>query len=118
MYKNCRYCQFKNPPDIGECLACGRKLPTTIGEVKEAFKDLGDLASGEWGKVGERKAKGFAKEQVSSLKYRFHPLWILKVKLHRLKQSLVTTFRIFAIIAGLVIFGLLFDFFTKLVKGR
>jgi hypothetical protein len=90
----------------------------TVGEVKEAWKNLGDLTQGKVGEVGVRVAKEEVGEMVSSVKYRFHPVWILKVKLFRLKQRLVELVWIFGIIFGFVVLGLLYDFLTGIFKGR
>jgi len=89
-------------------------------EVKEARKNLGDLAEGKVAEVGARVAKGEVGEMVSSVKYRFSPIWILRLKLFRLKKRLVDflwVFGIIGIIGGLVILGILINFLPRLFKG-
>lgn len=117
MFKKCKYCGFKNPVDVGDCLFCHRDLPMTVGEFKEGIERLEDLAEGKVGKVGQEGAKDYVGEVVSSVKYRFHPVWWLKVKLHRLKMTLINIFWFFAIIGGIVIIGLVYNFLRKLL-GR
>jgi len=86
-------------------------------EVKEARKNLGDLAEGKVAEVGARVAKGEVGEMVSSVKYRFSPIWILRLKLFRLKKRLVDFLWVFGIIGGLVILGILINFLPRLFKG-
>lgn len=114
MPKRCHSCGFRNPPDVGECLVCHRDLLATTVEVRQAFKNLSDLAQGKIGEAGTRAAKDFAQEEVSAIKYRFHPLWILKVKLHRLKQALISIFWFFAVIGGIVIIGFIYNFISRI----
>lgn len=113
MFKKCKYCGFKNPPDISDCLFCHRDLLMTVGEFKEGIETLKKAAKGDWSEVAKEGVDDFVGDQVSSLKYRFHPVWILKVKLHHLKQSLISFFWIMAIIVGLVILGAIFNFFKR-----
>lgn len=113
MFKKCRYCGFKNPVDVDRCLACKKELPETLAETRENLQDMVDAASGKADKVIRKRGRQLVTDQVSAVKYRFHPGWFLKVKLHRLKRALVNIFWIFAIIGGVVVFGLLFNFFSK-----
>lgn len=117
MFRQCRYCGFKNPPEIDECLACHKKLPMTVGEFKEGVEVLEKAVKGDWGGVAKKSVDDFVGDKVSTVKYRFNPIWVLKVKLHRLKQALTNIFWIFAIIGGIVLIGLIFNFFSKLFKG-
>ena len=88
----------------------------TIGEARETWKRLGDLAEGQVGKVGQEVAKDYMGEVVGSVKYRFHPVWWLRIKIHRLKKALVDIFWFFAIIGGIVIIGVVFNFFSRLFR--
>lgn len=88
----------------------------TPGEFKEGIDTLEKVVKGDWGGVARKGVDDFVGDRVSSLKYRFHPLWWLKVKLHRLKMALINIFWIFAIIGGIVIIGLVFNFLSKLFK--
>jgi len=88
----------------------------TIGEVKEAWERLGKLSKGEVGGVAVDAGKDYVGEVVSSVKYRFHPVWWLRIKIHRLKKALVDIFWFFAIIGGIVIIGVVFNFFSRLFR--
>lgn len=113
MYKKCRHCGFKNPPEINDCLVCHKDLPTTVGEVKEAWGKLEKLSKGEVGGVAGEVVKDYVGETVSSLKYRFHPLWFLKVRLHRLKMAIIDILWVFGVIGGVVLLGLLYNLIRK-----
>jgi hypothetical protein len=117
MNKKCRYCGFKNPLDINRCLSCGKELPTSVKEFKEGMEALGKAVKGDWSGVAKGTQDEFVKDQVSPLKYRYNPVWVVKTKLHRLKQSVITIFWIFAIIGGIVILGLIYNFFKKFFGG-
>jgi len=117
VFKKCRFCGFKNPADVADCLVCHKDLPTTVGEFKEGVETLGKAVRGDWGGVAKKGVDEVIGDRVSSLKYRFHPVWFLKVKLHRLKMALINLFWVFAIIGGIVIIGLLYNFLAKLL-GR
>lgn len=116
MFKKCRHCGFKNPVDVGECLVCKRDLPTTVGEFKEGIEAIKKATKGDWSGVAKKTVDEVVGERVTPLKYKFHPVWFLKIKLHRLKMALTEIFWIFAIIGGIVILGLIYNFLSKLVK--
>lgn len=114
MLKRCPHCGFKNPSDVGDCLYCHQDLPETVAEAKEAWKTLENAAEGRWGEVGRKLGEDVVAGQVSSLKYRFHPVWFVKVRLYRLKQAFITLIWVFGIIAFLIVLGLIF----KAVGGK
>jgi hypothetical protein len=118
VFRKCKHCGFRNPPDVGDCLFCHRDLPITVGEAKEAWKNLSDLARGKVGQVGVRVVKEEVGALASSVKYRFHPRWILKIKLHRLKRTLIDLVWVFGVIGGIVLLGLLYNILSGLFKGR
>jgi len=113
MYKKCQHCGFKNPPDVGDCLVCHKDLPITRGEFREGMQALGKAVKGDWSGVAKKSVDDFVGEQVSSLKYRFHPVWWLKVKLHHLNQSLISLLWILGIILGLALLGGIINLFKK-----
>lgn len=82
----------------------------TVGKVKEAWRRLGKLSKGEVGGVGEDVVKDYVGEVASSVKYRFHPVWWLKIKIHSLKKTLIDILWFFAIIGLIVVFGLVYNF--------
>lgn len=88
--KKCRYCGFKNPDNVSECLQCGRDLPVTVAEAKKAFSVLGDLAKGDVGAAGKKVAEGVVQDTVENFRVRYNPIWWLKIKIFRFKQSCIT----------------------------
>jgi len=114
MKRHCRFCGFNNPPDAGDCLYCHRSLPATIGQVKETLKNFNDISQGNLSQVGQRIGGNLVADQVSSLKYRFHPVWFLKLKFHGLKKTLINVFWIIFIIGLLVIMGIAY----KAIGGK
>jgi uncharacterized BrkB/YihY/UPF0761 family membrane protein len=115
MFKKCQYCGFKNPVDVGDCLACHRDLPDSTAEIRQAFQNLKDVTQGNIADVGTRVAKNIAQGAVSSAKYQLNPVWIIKVKLHHLKQTVVSIFWFFAIIGAIVIIGLIYNFLRSVL---
>ncbi len=101
--RKCRYCGFQNPDTASDCLQCGKDLPKTTREVKDAFETLGAAMKGDWGKVGRKT--------VEETKLHLNPLWWLKVKLFRLKQAVIGCLIIWLIIIGLAILGGIFSKF-------
>lgn len=116
MYRQCRHCGFKNPPDIGECLVCKKDLPTTVGEFKEGVEALTKAVKGDWSGVAKKGVDEFVGDRVTPWKYRFHPIWFLKIKLHRLRMILTDIFWVFAIIGAIVIIGLIYNFLSGLFR--
>jgi hypothetical protein len=90
---------------VGDCLVCHRSLPITVGEFRERVDTLKRATRGDVSGIAEHAAGEMVGDVVSGMKYRFHPLWILKVKLFRMKQSAVSCLWIFGIIAILVLLG-------------
>lgn len=88
----------------------------TVGEFREGVEVLKRAAKGDWTGVAKKGVEDVVGEQVSSIKYRFHPIWILRLKLHRLKQSFVSLLWVFGIIGALVVIGLIYNFFAKLFR--
>lgn len=109
--KKCRYCGFQNPDTASDCLQCGKDLPKTAREVKDAFETLGAAAKGEWGKVGRKTSEDFVKEKVEETKLHLNPFWWLRVKLFRFKQAVIGCLIIWLIILGLAILGGIFSKF-------
>jgi hypothetical protein len=105
MYKLCKQCGFKNPTDVGDCLVCRRSLPITVGEFRQRVDTLKRATKGDFSGVAEHTADEVVGNVLSKVKYRFHPLWILKIKLFRMKQSAISCLWIFGILAILVILG-------------
>jgi len=103
--KKCRYCGFENPDTASDCLQCGKDLPKTAKEAKDAFETLGAAIRGEWGKVGRKTSEDFVKGRVEEAKLHLNPLWWLRVKLFRLKQAAIGCLIIWLIILGIVIVG-------------
>jgi uncharacterized membrane protein YvbJ len=66
--KKCQRCGFNNPDNATTCLQCGRSLPKTRAEVKEAFRVLDDVASGRFREVGGKVAGGVVKEEIEQVK--------------------------------------------------
>lgn len=103
--RKCRHCGFNNPDGADKCLQCGYDLPITVGEAKKAFSVFGDMASGRWKSAGKKVAEGVVEEKVKDLKVRANPLWWLKVKVFRAKQSCITCLIIWGIIIAMAIIG-------------
>ena len=114
MFKKCPHCGFKNPSDIGDCLVCKKNLPTSRVEFKEGVEAIKKATKGDWSGVAKKTVDEAVGSQVSSLKYRFHPVWLAKVKIHKIKRGLKSLLWVLAIIAGLAIFGLIINFFKKI----
>lgn len=116
MLKRCQHCGFKNPPDVKDCLFCHRDLPVTKEEFKKGIEAIKKATTGDWSGIAKKTRDDFVQGQVSSIKYRFHPIWILRLKLYRLKQSLISLFWVFGIIAITVVLGLIYNFLAKIFK--
>ena len=116
MFKKCKHCGFKNPVEVADCLACHKDLPLTVGEFKEGVETVEKMVKGDWSGVAKKSVDDFVGDRVPSLKYRFHPFWWFKVKIHRLKMALINLFWIFAVIGGIVAIGLLYNFLAKIFK--
>ena len=99
----CKHCGFNNPDDVGNCLNCERDLPASLREVKENIEAVKSAFKGDWSKVTQRSVDDFISDKKSSLKYKFHPVWILRVRLFRLKQSAIGCLAVFIIIFILVL---------------
>lgn len=113
MYRKCPHCSFKNPSDVGDCLICHRDLPITRTEFKERIENAKRAVKGDFSGIAKSTTEEMVTETVSSIKYRFHPLWIIRVKLHKLKQAFISLLWIFGIIIALVIFGAIYNLLTR-----
>jgi len=98
--KKCPYCGFENPSDVGECLSCGRKFAVSQAEVQ---RNIEETAQGKLGNVVARAAKQVAAREVSTMKHKFDPAWVVKAKVHELKRTAVTLLWILGIVGGLFI---------------
>lgn len=106
--KKCRHCGFLNPEDIGDCLNCSYNLPMSGSERKETWNMIKEAANKRWNRVVGKAGNGISEEVKRSVKYKYHPVWFLKVKLFRLKQSFISCFWLLGVIAVVVILGLIF----------
>ncbi len=98
--KKCPYCGFENPSDVGECLSCGRKFEVSQAEVQ---RNIEEMAQGKLGDVVARAAKQVATQEVSTIKHKFDPAWVVKSKVHELKRTAITLLWILGIGGGLFI---------------
>jgi hypothetical protein len=114
MFKKCPHCGFKNPADVGECLVCKKDLPTTTAEIREGIEAIKRATKGDWGGVAKKTIDETVDGQVSSLKYRFHPVWLVKAKVHKIKRAFTSLIWILLIIAGLAVFGLIANFSSRI----
>jgi hypothetical protein len=106
--RKCKYCGFENPEDVGECLNCQKELPRTKKELQESWKTAKAALKGDWDKVAKKGIDDYVGDQKSAIKYKFHPVWILKVKFFRFKKTVKV---IFIILVILFIFFLLSQIF-------
>ena len=98
--KKCPYCGFENPSDVGECLSCGRRFEVSRAEVQ---RNVEEVAQGKLGNVVARAAKQVATREVSTIKHKFDPTWVVKAKVHELKRTATTLFWVLGIVGGLFI---------------
>jgi hypothetical protein len=116
--KKCRHCGFENPDSANRCLSCGSSdLPASVPDLAETKEMLRDLTSGDVGGAAGRITRGIVQGEVEEAKLRLNPLWWLRVRLFRLKQSVIGCLAILLIVALCVVVGLAADVLKRFFGG-